>query len=89
MTARDFKFEPNNIVTRTGDTITIVIENTSGTTHNFTLKDVEGNTMRNIDIPAKESITVTVTFTKPGTYRFECNKVGHSTLGMKGQIVAS
>ena len=88
MSASDFKFEPNNMSTRVGDTITFRIENTSGSTHNFTLVDPEGNTMQSIDIPPKQSVDVTATFSKAGTYRFYCNKTGHSQLGMKGQVVA-
>jgi len=88
MTTSDFKFEPNNISTRVGDTITFRIENTSGSTHNFTLVDPEGNTMQSIDIPPKQSVDVTATFSKAGTYKFHCNKTGHSQLGMKGQVVA-
>ncbi len=89
MTATNFKFQPNNIMTRVGDTITFAIKNTSGTTHNFSLMDPTGNTIRNIDIPAGESVDVTVTFSKAGIYPFQCNKTGHSTLGMKGRVTAS
>ena len=89
MTASDFKFEPNNIVTKAGNTITFRIQNTSGTTHNFTLTDPEGDITQNVDIPSKQSIEVTATFSKPGTYQFHCNKIGHSELGMKGQVVAA
>ncbi|HME44127.1 MAG TPA: cupredoxin domain-containing protein [Syntrophorhabdales bacterium] len=88
MSASDFKFEPNNISTRVGDTITFRIENTSGSMHNFTLVDPEGNTMQGIDILPKQSVDVTATFSKAGTYKFHCNKTGHSQLGMKGQVVA-
>ena len=89
MTASDFKFQPNNIATRTGETITFRIQNTSGTTHNFTLKEPDGTTIRNVDIPPGQSVDVTVTFSKAGTYPFDCNKTGHATLGMKGQVVAT
>ena len=88
MSASDFKFEPNNMSTRVGDTITFRIENTSGSMHNFTLVDPEGNTMQSIDIPPKQSVDVTATLSKAGIYKFYCNKTGHSQLGMKGQVVA-
>jgi plastocyanin len=89
MTAGDFKFEPNNITTKAGDSITFRIQNTSDSTHNFTLTDPEGNSMQNVDIPPKQSIKVTATFSKPGIYKFHCNKPGHSALGMTGQVVAT
>jgi plastocyanin len=89
MTASDFKFQPNNITTRTGDAITFKIRNTSGSTHNFTLTDPDGNPLRNVDISPGQSVDVTITFSKPGTYTFHCNRIGHSELGMKGQVVAT
>ncbi len=89
MTASDFKFEPNNITTRAGNTVTFRIRNVSGTTHNFTLKSPDGKTMQSVDIPAKQTVEVKVAFPRPGTYKFDCNKPGHSELGMKGQVVAT
>jgi len=64
MTASDFKFEPNNITARVGTAITFRINNTSGITHNFTLKDPDGENMKSIDIPARESVEVHAAFAK-------------------------
>ncbi len=89
MTASNFKFEPNNITARTGDTITFKIRNVSGSMHNFTLKDPDGGIMQTIDLPSNESVTVKVTFAKAGTYPFYYDKTGHSTLGMEGQVVTT
>ncbi len=89
MTAGDFKFQPNNITTRAGNTLTFRIQNVSGTAHNFTLKSPDGKTMQSVDIPARQSVEVKATFAQPGTYKFDCNKPGHSELGMKGQVVAT
>ncbi len=88
MTASDFKFQPNNIETSAGNTIKFQIQNTSGASHNFTIKDPDGKTLQNVDIPVKKSVEVDVTFEKPGTYKFYCGKAGHSELGMQGQVVA-
>ncbi len=89
MTASDFKFEPNNITARAGDAITFKIQNVSGTAHNFTLKSPDGLTMQSVGLPPKGSVDVKATFPKVGTYKFYCNKTGHSELGMKGQVVAT
>jgi plastocyanin len=89
MTASDFKFEPNNIAARTGDTITFRIHNVTGATHNFTLKSPDSSVMQSVDIPPKGSVDVKAAFSKAGTYHFYCNKTGHSELGMKGQVVAA
>lgn len=87
MTASDFKFEPNNITARTGASLTFKIKNVSGTTHNFTLKDPDGKTMKSVDLPPRQTVELSAAFAKPGTYKFTCNKTGHTELGMKGQVV--
>lgn len=89
MTASDFKFEPNNITARAGQTITFRIQNVSGTSHNFTLKDPGGAMVENVDIAPKQTVEVKAVFSKAGTYTFHCNKAGHSELGMKGQVVVT
>ena len=89
MTAGNFKFEPNNITTRTGNKLTFNIKNISGTLHNFTLKDPNGVIMQNIDIPPEKSVQIKIAFPQPGNYTFHCNKTGHTGLGMKGQVVVS
>ncbi|MHB8111373.1 MAG: cupredoxin domain-containing protein [Syntrophorhabdaceae bacterium] len=87
ITASDFKFEPNNITTSTGNSLTFSIMNVSPNSHNFTLKDPDGNTMQSVDIPARQSVQVNADFPRPGTYKMICTKTGHSELGMKGQVV--
>lgn len=89
MTASDFKFEPNNITTRAGNSLTFSIMNVSPNAHNFTLEDPEGKIMKNVDIPRQQSVQVDADFPKPGTYKFFCNKTGHSALGMKGQVIVT
>ncbi len=89
MTASDFKFQPNNITTRAGNTVTFRIRNMTGTTHNFTLRSPDGKTMQSVDLPAKQTVEVKAAFPQPGTYKFDCNKPGHSELGMKGQVVVT
>ena len=90
MTASNFKFEPNNITTRTGNKLTFNIKNISGTLHNFTLKDPNGVIMQNIDIPAREVC--------PNKNRLSsarqlsvlvATQTGHTGLGIKGQVVVS
>ncbi len=86
ITASDFKFVPNNIKAYKGDVLLLKIENTSGTGHNFTIKDPGGNTLQSVPLPSKETVTVKVELADSGTYEFYCDKPLHSTLGMKGWI---
>jgi plastocyanin len=87
MKASNFTFEPNNIKAYRGDIIALKIENISGAGHNFTIKDPQGNTVQNVGLPSKETVTVKVPLAEAGTYEFYCDKPFHSTSGMKGQIV--
>ena len=86
MKASDFIFEPNNIKAYRGDVIVLKIENISGAGHNFTIKDPQGNTVQNVGLPSKETVTVKVPLAEPGTYEFYCDKPFHSGFGMKGRI---
>jgi uncharacterized cupredoxin-like copper-binding protein len=85
--ASDFKFEPNNIKAYKGDVLVFQIENSSGSAHNFTIKDPQGHVIQSISLPSKETVPVRVNLSEPGTYEFYCDKPFHSAFGMKGQIV--
>jgi len=87
MKAGDFTFEPNNIKAYKGDVIVFRIENISGSGHNFTIKDPQGNNLQSVGLPSKESVTIKVSLAEAGTYEFYCDKPFHSGFGMKGQIV--
>ncbi len=85
--ASNFKFEPNNLKAYKGDVLVFRIENSSSSGHNFTVKDPQGRTMQNVDLPANETVTVKVNLSEAGTYEFFCDEPFHSTFGMKGQIL--
>lgn len=84
--ASSYEFTPNNIKAAQGDTIVFNITNVSGRVHNFSIKDPHGKTLQDVDLPAKKTIPVKVTFSETGRYEFFCNKPFHPTFGMKGQV---
>ena len=84
--ASDFNFEPNNISLPEPGTLTLKVENVSGTTHNITIKNPEGQVLNSTDLPPKQTVSVEVNLPKPGTYEMYCDKAFHTTMGMKGQI---
>ena len=84
--ASSFKFIPNNLEAYQGDRIVFKIENTSGSTHNFTIEDPSGKVLKNVDLPAEKSLDVEVSFPDQGVYKFYCAKPLHNTFGMSGQI---
>lgn len=84
--ADSFKFVPNNLVTYQGNILVFSIESISDSTHNFSLEDPSGKVLQNVDLPARKTVEVEVTFLELGTYKFYCDKPLHSTLGMSGQV---
>ncbi len=86
--ANSFKFEPNNIKAYTGDVILLKIENVSGSGHNFTIKNPQGQVIQSAELPAGKVTDVSVTLSEKGVYDFYCDKPFHSAFGMKGRIEA-
>jgi plastocyanin len=86
MKASNFKFEPNNILTYRGDRINFEVENVSGTEHNFTITDPQGDVLQSVDIAAGKKVAIGVTFSEAGIYHFHCDEFLHSLFGMKGQV---
>lgn len=84
--ASSFKFEPNNIKAYTGEVILLKIEDVSGSGHNFTIKNPQGQVIQSADLPAGKVTDVRVTLSEKGVYDFYCDKPFHSAFGMKGRI---
>ena len=86
MKAGSFKFEPNNIRAFQGDTVLFRIENSSDSTHNFTITNPQQQILKSVALPAKKAVDINVSFAEPGVYEFYCDKPLHSSFGMKGQV---
>jgi plastocyanin len=86
MKAGNFYFDPAVIVARTGDTLVLNVTNVSGETHNLTVKDPAGNTLKSEDLPAHQTVTMEIPLAAAGVYPFYCDKPFHAALGMKGRI---
>ena len=67
-----------------GTTVSFRITNRGSGSHNFRILGKTSRTLR-----AGGTQTVTVTFTRAGTYRYLCTLSGHASLGMKGTFTAS
>ena len=88
ITAKSFSFDPEQIVVPANGTLTLRVRNASGSNHNFTVADPDGATLRSVELPAGETVSVEVPLGRPGVYRFYCAKAFHPTLGMEGRIEA-
>ena len=80
--AEDFFFSPTVLSGSGGQTITISIDNTTSTVHNFSLP------LQQIDqdVPPGQSVKVTVTFPANGQSVFFCKY--HRARGMLGELFA-
>ncbi len=75
-----FYFNPTVFTAHAGDKLTLTLSNESSTLHNFSLPDQNID----MDIPADDSITVTVVFPDSGTQVFFCKY--HQSNGMAGGL---
>jgi plastocyanin len=83
-----FSFRPNMIEVPAGSPFTLSAHNTSGVTHNITILSQSNEPLKQVDVPAGQTVTLEVTLPAPGRYVFYCNKFMHRTFGMEGTFVA-
>ncbi len=84
--ANDYSFVPNHFQTYQGTSIVFTIQNTSGSGHNFTIKDPGGKILQSADVAPQKSVEVKVDFPHIGVYPFYCDRPFHRTLGMEGRV---
>ena len=87
VTAREFRFEPDEIQAKPGETLKIVFKNGGQIAHNFTLEGLNAATPT---IQPGETATLTVTLPDdPKAFPIEyfCSVPGHREAGMVGHIV--
>ena len=87
--ASSFRFDPNVIQAHQGDRLVLLIHNTAGIAHNFTLKDPAGKVLFSKDLPASETVRLEVSLSQAGDYPFYCDKPLHEAFGMKGRLVVA
>lgn len=83
--ASEFKFEPNTLSIRAGET-TFVVKNAGAIAHNFVIEGQGGQSIAripNIAVGATEQVTATLA---PGTYTIVCTLPGHRAAGMVGTL---
>ncbi len=80
--ATEFKYDPNTITAKAGQTVNITLVNKGSVVHTFVLKET------NTTITANPGQSATGSFTAPaaGTYNFFCDQPGHQEAGMKGTL---
>ena len=81
----DFRFSPSTITVKAGQPLEVTFQNGGEILHDFTVQQGLAKPVT-ITEDGGKSGTATVTYAKPGTYKFFCSQPGHDQLGMHGTI---
>ena len=82
---KSFSFTPNKIAVKKGQPVTIVFKNSEGI-HDFVLDEFNVETKQ---IKTGESVEVTFTPDKAGTFEFYCSVGNHRAMGMVGTLTVT
>lgn len=77
-------FSPSTITTGIG-TLTVTLANSGSYPHNLSVPALHVTSHTVSGGPGSTSTTVTLHFTKPGHYAFEC--IYHASAGMRGEFI--
>lgn len=93
------RFTPAEVIAPVGVPVTFVLRNEDPIDHEWMIGDdafherhragtkpVHQERPTEVTVPAGETRTTTVTFTRPGVYRFVCHLPGHEAYGMVGVL---
>jgi len=79
------QWQPNTVVAKAGDKVTLQIKNMGNTAHTFLSPALNVN---QLDVPIQKTTDVSFTApSAPGAYQFWCNIPGHAEAGMVGEVV--
>ena len=81
----DFGFNPSTITVKAGQPLEVTFQNGGEILHDFTVQQGLAKLATVLKDGGKSGAT-TVTYDKPGTYKFFCSQPGHDQLGMHGTI---
>jgi uncharacterized cupredoxin-like copper-binding protein len=81
----DFRMTPSTITVQAGQPLQVTFQNGGEILHDFTAQQGLGKPVTILE-QGGQSGTATITYDKPGTYKFFCAQPGHDQLGMHGTI---
>src|SRR5688500_2935427 len=84
MVAKSFSFEPEKLTFPAGTKRTLVMS-VKDIPHDFTIDELDIHLHGN----AGATVRRTLTFDKPGTYKFVCSIAGHREAGMFGTLTVT
>lgn len=79
------QWQPNVVLAKAGDKVTLAVKNTGNTAHTFASPALNVNQE---DVPIQKTTSVSFTApSAPGAYQFWCNIPGHAEAGMVGEVI--
>src|SRR5712692_7052270 len=81
----DFRFSPATITVKAGQPLAVTFQNGGEILHDFTVQQGLAKPVV-ITEEGGKSGNATITYDKPGAYKFFCSQPGHDQLGMHGTI---
>jgi len=79
------KWQPDTIVAKPGDKVTVQIKNGGNTAHTFMSPALS---VAQTDVPTQKTISLSFNApAAPGAYQFWCNIPGHAEAGMVGEVI--
>lgn len=88
--AHDFAYTGLDVHAKAGDKVTFSMKNAGPAEHEFEVFDPDGTELGEIEPTAVgKTGKLTLTLTKPGTYRFVCGVEDHEARGMKGTFTVT
>jgi len=81
----DFRMNPSTITVQAGQPLDVTFQNGGEILHDFTAQQGLSKPVTILE-EGGQSGTATITYNKPGTYKFFCSQPGHDQLGMHGTI---
>jgi len=83
-----FTFRPDVVTLQAGQPVSITAASKSRIPHDITILSLEGQRLKRVDVPAKQTVAFDVTLLQPGRYVFYCSKLLHRRpFGMEGTFV--
>jgi uncharacterized cupredoxin-like copper-binding protein len=81
----DFRMNPSTITVKAGQPVEVTFQNGGEILHDFTAQQGLARPVTILE-QGGQSGAATITYDKPGTYKFFCAQPGHDQLGMHGTI---
>ena len=81
----DFRFRPSTVSVKAGQPLEVTFKNGGEILHDFTAQQGLAKQVTILE-QGGQSGSATITYDKPGTYKFFCSQPGHDQLGMHGTI---